>query len=186
MDFKSIVVDSVKGGRTSRPAAYIRSLPCGTGSIRISGVVVSYSDAFKRQLKRLSRRYRRIRDDIQPIIDRLDTGETPGDRIAGLGHILTRCASEILPRRGGKAAATESSIICRRLPTCCWWRFTRNPSNPTSTPVSCYGSSATTADRHPADQRGGIRYAFPPYGLDRLRARTARCVDALRSRRWPQ
>jgi mRNA-degrading endonuclease RelE of RelBE toxin-antitoxin system len=51
-------------------------------------VVVSYSDAFKRQLKRLSRRYRRIRDDIQPIIDRLEAGETPGDRISGLGQIL--------------------------------------------------------------------------------------------------
>jgi mRNA-degrading endonuclease RelE of RelBE toxin-antitoxin system len=51
-------------------------------------VVVSYSDAFKRQLKRLSRRYRRIRDDIQPIIDRLEAGETPGDRISELGQIL--------------------------------------------------------------------------------------------------
>jgi mRNA-degrading endonuclease RelE of RelBE toxin-antitoxin system len=51
-------------------------------------VAVSYSDAFKRQLKRLSRRYRRIRDDIQPIIDRLEAGETPGDRISGLGQIL--------------------------------------------------------------------------------------------------
>lgn len=51
-------------------------------------MAVSYSDAFKCQLKRLSRRYRRIRDDIQPIIDRLETGETPGERIAGVGHIL--------------------------------------------------------------------------------------------------
>ena len=37
----------------------------------ISSLQVSYSDAFKRQLKRLSRKYRRIRSDVQPIIDDL-------------------------------------------------------------------------------------------------------------------
>jgi hypothetical protein len=44
-------------------------------------MVIRYSDAFKGQLKRRSRRYRRIRSDLQPLLDRLSTGETPGDRI---------------------------------------------------------------------------------------------------------
>jgi mRNA-degrading endonuclease YafQ of YafQ-DinJ toxin-antitoxin module len=35
---------------------------------------VEYSDAFKRQLKRLSRRYRHIKNDIKPIIDALSAG----------------------------------------------------------------------------------------------------------------
>jgi len=30
---------------------------------------VEYSESFKRQLKRLSRRYRRIKNDIKPIVD---------------------------------------------------------------------------------------------------------------------
>ncbi|MBK1720510.1 type II toxin-antitoxin system RelE/ParE family toxin [Thiocystis violacea] len=51
-------------------------------------MVVSYSEAFKRQIKRLSRRYRRIRDDLQPIIDQLAAGQTPGDRIQGVGDML--------------------------------------------------------------------------------------------------
>jgi len=61
---------------------------------------VGYTDAFKRQVKRLSRRYRRIRDDVQPLIDRLVSGETPGDRIQGLGHILykVRVRNSDLPK----------------------------------------------------------------------------------------
>ncbi len=35
----------------------------------------------KRQLRRLSRKYRRIRSDVQPLIEQLEAGETPGDQI---------------------------------------------------------------------------------------------------------
>ena len=48
-------------------------------------MIVRYTGAFQRQLKRLSRRYRQIRQDIQPVIDRLVAGETLGDRIQGIG-----------------------------------------------------------------------------------------------------
>ncbi|MBK1621172.1 hypothetical protein CKO42_22685 [Lamprobacter modestohalophilus] len=51
-------------------------------------MIVRYSDAFKRQLKRLSRRYRRIRSDVQPLLDQLCDGATPGDRIQVRGHVL--------------------------------------------------------------------------------------------------
>ena len=51
-------------------------------------MAVRYSDAFKRQLGRLSRRYRHIRADVEPIIERLSAGETPGDRIPGVGYAL--------------------------------------------------------------------------------------------------
>ncbi len=44
-------------------------------------MIVSYSDAFKRQVQRLSRKYRRIRTDVQLLIEQLETGETPGDQI---------------------------------------------------------------------------------------------------------
>jgi mRNA-degrading endonuclease RelE of RelBE toxin-antitoxin system len=68
-------------------------------------MAVSYTDAFKRQLKRLSRRYPRIRDDLQPLIDRLAAGETPGDRIQGTGHVLykvrVRNTSAARGKRGG-------------------------------------------------------------------------------------
>jgi len=49
---------------------------------------VEYSEAFKRQLKRLSRRYRQIKNDIKPIVDALIDGKTPGDQIPGTAYTL--------------------------------------------------------------------------------------------------
>ncbi len=51
-------------------------------------MTVRYSDTFKRQLKRLSRKYRHIRSDIQPFIEQLEAGETPGDQIQGTGYAV--------------------------------------------------------------------------------------------------
>jgi mRNA-degrading endonuclease RelE of RelBE toxin-antitoxin system len=51
-------------------------------------VAVRYTGAFKRQLKRLARKYRRIRADLEPIISQLQTGETPGDQIQGGGYTV--------------------------------------------------------------------------------------------------
>ncbi len=51
-------------------------------------MIVRYSDAFKRQLKQLSRRYRCIRSDVQPLLDQLRDGATPGDRIQARGCVL--------------------------------------------------------------------------------------------------
>ncbi len=49
---------------------------------------VEYSEAFKRQLKRLSRRYRQIKNDIKPVIDKLIDGDTPGNQIKGANYTL--------------------------------------------------------------------------------------------------
>jgi mRNA-degrading endonuclease RelE of RelBE toxin-antitoxin system len=40
------------------------------------------SDRFRKDIKKLSKRYRSVREDIEPLIARLEAGETPGDRIA--------------------------------------------------------------------------------------------------------
>ncbi len=49
---------------------------------------VNYSDAFKRQVRRLARKYRSIRADLQPLINQLEAGEVPGDQIQGIGHTI--------------------------------------------------------------------------------------------------
>jgi len=66
-------------------------------------VAVSYSDAFKRQLKRLSRRYRHIRADVQPVIDQLEAGQTPGDQVRGLGHTLYKVRARNTSAKRGKS-----------------------------------------------------------------------------------
>lgn len=53
-------------------------------------MIISYSDSFKRQLRRLNRKYRCIRADLQPLIGQLETGETPGDQTQGVDHTINK------------------------------------------------------------------------------------------------
>ncbi len=46
-------------------------------------IQIALTPRFKRDLSDLSKRYRSIRTDLQPLIDRLQLGETPGDEIIG-------------------------------------------------------------------------------------------------------
>jgi mRNA-degrading endonuclease RelE of RelBE toxin-antitoxin system len=51
-------------------------------------IQVGASPAFNRNLRTLAKKYRRIRSDIQPVIDQLAQGETPGDQIIGVGYAV--------------------------------------------------------------------------------------------------
>ncbi len=53
----------------------------------VSGVVAR---AFRRHLRALSKRYRHIRSDIQPILDAIGSGEFVGDRIPGTEHVVIK------------------------------------------------------------------------------------------------
>ena len=64
---------------------------------------VEYGTAFKRQLKRLARRYRRIKNDIDPIIQALNAGETPGDQMTGHGYTLYKVRSQNSDSQRGKS-----------------------------------------------------------------------------------
>lgn len=77
-------------------------------STRTSGVAVTYSDAFKRQIQRLRRRYRRIRQDLQPIIEHLAAGERPRDQIRALGHTVYKLRVRTRGPRFSSAAAMGS------------------------------------------------------------------------------
>jgi len=43
---------------------------------------------FKRDLRILAKKYRSIRRDIQPVINQLETGELPGDKVTGIGYTI--------------------------------------------------------------------------------------------------
>jgi mRNA-degrading endonuclease RelE of RelBE toxin-antitoxin system len=47
---------------------------------------IEYTDEIKKNLAKLARRYRHIYQDVQPVIDQLTAGETPGDQISGVGY----------------------------------------------------------------------------------------------------
>lgn len=51
-----------------------------------SPIQIALTPRFKRDLRELAKRYRSIRSDLQPLIEQLQAGETPGDRIAGIKY----------------------------------------------------------------------------------------------------
>jgi mRNA-degrading endonuclease RelE of RelBE toxin-antitoxin system len=55
-----------------------------------SNVQVQFSAPFLRRSKALAKRYRKIKQDIQPIIDALEQGDFLGDQIAGTGYVVLK------------------------------------------------------------------------------------------------
>jgi mRNA-degrading endonuclease RelE of RelBE toxin-antitoxin system len=53
-----------------------------------NAIAIDLSPTFQRNLRDLSKHYRRIRSDIQPLIDQLCQGETPGDRIQSTKSVV--------------------------------------------------------------------------------------------------
>jgi len=49
---------------------------------------VEYTPEFKRSLRKLARKYRSIRTDLEPVIKGLQAGELVGDQITGTGYTL--------------------------------------------------------------------------------------------------
>jgi hypothetical protein len=41
---------------------------------------------FKRNLRQLARKYRRIKTDVQPLLDSLEQGQSPGDQIPNVQY----------------------------------------------------------------------------------------------------
>jgi mRNA-degrading endonuclease RelE of RelBE toxin-antitoxin system len=51
-------------------------------------VQVATTDRFESEIRKLGKRYRRIRIDLQPLIEQLAAGELPGDQISGMDAML--------------------------------------------------------------------------------------------------
>ena len=49
-------------------------------------ISIEFTPEFKRNLRALSKRYRHIRSDIQPLIEQLEKGEVVGDKITGVKY----------------------------------------------------------------------------------------------------
>ena len=49
---------------------------------------VEYTPEFKRSLRKLARKYRSIRTDLEPVINGLQRGELVGNQITGTGYTL--------------------------------------------------------------------------------------------------
>jgi len=64
---------------------------------------IETAPTFERQLKQLARRYRRIRQDLEPLIKQLLAGETPGDRFKGVQSVVYKVRLSNRDARRGKS-----------------------------------------------------------------------------------
>lgn len=53
-----------------------------------SEIRIEFTPEFKRNLRALAKKYRQIRSDIQPVIDRLQIGEIVGDQVPGTDYSI--------------------------------------------------------------------------------------------------
>jgi mRNA-degrading endonuclease RelE of RelBE toxin-antitoxin system len=51
-------------------------------------VRVIKSRSFEKETKKLNKKYRLIREDIKSVIQQLESGELPGDRISGIKYAI--------------------------------------------------------------------------------------------------
>lgn len=61
---------------------------------------IIFTGSFKRQIKKLKKKYLRIKDDLNPLLVSIEKGELPGDPIAGLLNKVykVRCVSSDMKR----------------------------------------------------------------------------------------
>ena len=51
-------------------------------------LTIQFTDVFKHQVRDLAKRYRRIKLDIQPVLDQLQSGDLVGDQIQNTGYTV--------------------------------------------------------------------------------------------------
>jgi mRNA-degrading endonuclease RelE of RelBE toxin-antitoxin system len=82
-------------------------------------VEVKFSEEFKNNLRNLSKKYRSIRKDLQPILDDLQAGKFNGDQIANIGYTVFKLRIKNRDNKKGKSAGyrviyyvkTSTSVI---------------------------------------------------------------------------
>ena len=67
-------------------------------------VQVETSGTFERQFRNLLKRYRKIRSDVQPMIEQLQAGEVLGDRLSGLNIVVFKIRVKNSDIQKGKSA----------------------------------------------------------------------------------
>ncbi|WP_225902960.1 type II toxin-antitoxin system RelE/ParE family toxin [Pseudanabaena yagii] len=77
----------------------------GMGLMSIDPLVeLKFSEEFKNKLRDLSKKYRNIRADLQPVLDDLQAGNFQGDQIANVGYTVFKLRIKNRDNKKGKSA----------------------------------------------------------------------------------
>jgi len=60
---------------------------------------IEYTPEFKRNLRALAKKYRHIRSDVQPVIDKLEVGELVGVQVPRTPYTIFKTDETVLPSR---------------------------------------------------------------------------------------
>jgi mRNA-degrading endonuclease RelE of RelBE toxin-antitoxin system len=82
-------------------------------------IQIALTPRLQRDLRDLAKRYRSIRLDLQPLIEQLQSGETPGDRVTGIKYQIFKVRLKNSNIQKGKSGGyrviyylkTETEII---------------------------------------------------------------------------
>ncbi len=66
-------------------------------------IVVEFTRRFKKDLNRLSKKYKHVRSDVQPVIDRLVNGEKLGVQIQLLDYAVYKVRVRSIDQQRGKS-----------------------------------------------------------------------------------
>ena len=69
-----------------------------------SEVSVKFARTFKRHLRELSKKYQHIRSEKQPMIETIQSGEFPGDRIQGIEYVVFKVRVRNRDAQKGKSS----------------------------------------------------------------------------------
>lgn len=80
-------------------------------------VQIEYTSEFKRNLRALAKKYRHIRCDVQPVIDRLQAGEVIGSQVPGTRYTIFKVRVRNSDIQKGKRSGYRM-IYHLKTPTC--------------------------------------------------------------------
>lgn len=81
-----------------------------------SEIQIEFTPEFKRNLRALAKKYRKIRSDIQPVIDRLEAGEFIGDQVTGTEFTIFKVRIKNSDIQKGKSSGYRM-IYYLKIPT---------------------------------------------------------------------
>lgn len=82
-----------------------------------NSIEIKLTVEFRRKLRNLGKKYRSIRLDLQPILERLQVGSVEGDQIAGVGYTVFKVRVRNSDIQKGKSGGYRL-IYWLQSPTC--------------------------------------------------------------------
>ncbi len=80
-------------------------------------VTVIVLPRFEHDTEKLHKRYKNLYEDLKPLIKNLQAGETPGDRIQGVGHIVYKVRLPNTSAKRGKSGGFRVIYYIRTITT---------------------------------------------------------------------